>query len=157
MAESQQETMTQLGLFGLIPLAAGAAGAWASPWLIPGGLAYGLSEVSLIYSAVVASYIVGVGAGGALSRNAFSLDAARTGMIAALVAWLAAWPPGVLFITLPDILRYAIMILVFAFLLLRDLRAVAAGALPQWYGGLRTRLTFWASLLLAAMMARLIV
>lgn len=157
MAESQQQTMTELGLLGLAPLAAGAIGAWTSPWLIPGGLAYGLSEVSLIYSAIVVSYIVGVGAGGALSREGFSLNAARTGMIAILIAWLAAWPPGVLFITLPDILRYAIMIAVFAFLLLRDLRAVAAGAAPPWYAALRTRLTLWASLFLAAMMVRLIV
>lgn len=157
MAESQQETMTELGLVGLAPLAAGAAGAWASPWLISNGLAYGLSEVSLIYSAIVVSYIVGVGVGGALSKDGISLNAARTGMVATLVAWLAAWPPGVLFITLPDILRYAIMILVFAFLLMRDLRAVAAGAAPHWYGALRTRLTFWASLFLAAMMVRSIV
>jgi len=157
MPDPQEETMTRLGLFGLLPFAAGAAGAWLSPWLLPGGLSYDLGEITLIYSAAAASYIVGVGAGSALSKTGLSLDHIRAGMIAALVAWIAAWPPGALFIRLPDTARYAIVVGVFVYLLLRDRRAVAAGALPNWYGALRTRLTFWTCLFLAAIISRLMV
>lgn len=149
--------MTQLGLLGLAPLAAGAAGAWLTPWIVPAGFFYNLTEAVLIYAAAVISYAVGVSAGGALSRNGFSLAQARSGMIAVLAAWISAWPPGFLFVYLPDVARIGIVILVFVYLLARDRRAVAAGELPQWYGALRFRLTFWASMMLAAIIARLIV
>ncbi len=157
MADSQKETMTRLGLLGLIPFAVGAAGAWLSPWLLPGGISYDLGEVTLIYTAAVASFIVGAGAGGMLAKGGLTRDYARSGVIAALLAWLAAWPTGALYISLPYIARYAIAIGVFIYLFLHDRRAVASGALPAWYGALRARLTFWTCLFLTAIISRLIV
>lgn len=157
MSESQREAMTQLGLIGLIPFAATAVGVWLSPWLLPGGVSYDLTQIALIYAAVVASYIVGVGAGGGLSGGGATLAYRQSGLIAALVAWITAWPPGAMFISLPDIVRFAIIMLTFFYLLINDRRAVAAGALPQWYGALRVRLTFWTCLMLAAIITRLLI
>ncbi|MEL7489030.1 MAG: hypothetical protein AAGJ87_17685, partial [Pseudomonadota bacterium] len=78
------------------------------------------------------------------------------GMIATLVAWLAAWTIMPFHIHLGAAWRHLIILLVLIYLLLRDLRAVEAGALPSWYGPLRMRLTFWAGLAILAIAARLI-
>ena len=154
MRESDREEMTQLGLYGLIPFAIGAAAAWLTPWLVPGSVAYDIGEVTLIYGAVVASYIAGVGAGAILTSPKGDTAGLMPPMIAALVAWITAFPPGAFFITLPVMVRYLIMIGVFAYFYLRDQRAVEAGELPNWYAPLRTRLTFWACLLLALVVVR---
>jgi hypothetical protein len=144
--DRKQEEMTRLSLFGLAPLAIGAAGVWLSPFPVPSGVAFDLGEIALIYAGVSAAYRAGVGAGGIL--RAQTNEGFLAGMIAAAVAWFAIWPVGVFYQNVPDILRYLLLIAVFAYLLLRDLRAVALGQLPAWYGALRARTTSWTAILL---------
>lgn len=151
-----KNAMTRLGFWGLAPFAAAAAGVWLSPTFVPAGLAYDLGEIALLYAAVIASYLAGAGAGGLLARGSGG-EGLAPGMIAALILWVNAWPQGALFISLPSAARYLIAIAIFIYLYLRDRNAVAAGLLPDWYGVLRIRLTFWACLMLGAILGRLLV
>lgn len=157
MTDPREEEMTRLGLLGLIPFGLGAAAAWAPYFLLPPSLAYDFGETTLLYAGLIAAYIAGTGAGGLLTGGPRRGEGLLPGMIAVLVAWVAIWPVGAFSLALNDILRYLIVILVLVFLLLRDLRAVADGALPHWYGPLRKRLTFWASISLALIMCRALV
>ena len=148
-----KESITRMGLYGLIPLAIATAGVWLSPLIVSAGTAYDLHELALGYVAIVASYIAGVGAGGVFSKSMPTPETLGPGMIAAMAAWLAAWPQGALFVSLPSGARFLIAIGVLVYLWLRDKRAVTEGLLPDWYGALRTRLTFWACLFLLAIVA----
>lgn len=148
----QQEEMTRFGMLALAPFIFGAAMMWMAPLIIPQWVALNVHTLVLAYGGIIAAYIAGVGAGAGLkSRAPISL---LPGMIATLFAWFAIWPSGFLTYSLPAVQRYMILIAVFVWILLRDLRA--AGDFPSWYGALRTRLTFWASISLILIMARLI-
>lgn len=152
MMDRKQEEMTRLSLLGLAPLAIGAAVVWLP---FPGSFAFDLGWIALIYAGVSAGYRAGMGAGATLTGH--SREAFLPGLIAAAVAWFAIWPIGAFYIHVHDIIRYLLLIGVFAYLLLRDLRAVAAGEFPAWYGPLRMRVTFWTCLALALMGVRTLV
>lgn len=148
----QKEEMTRLGLLGLAPFVFGAAVMWTSPLIAPQWAALNIHTLVLSYGGIIAAFLAGAGAGAGLkSRSAASLTGA---MIAALAAWFAIWPGGFLVFSVPAVQRYMILIAVFVWILLRDLRR--AGDFPSWYGALRTRLTFWACISLILIMARLI-
>lgn len=151
-----QEEMTRLGLFGLLPLAIPAIGVWLSPWALPMGFALDLHQMALAYAAVAAAYLTGVGAGGVLAAGGRTQERLLAGMIALLVIAVAAWGGGLFRLVLGAAWRYALIVGVLLYLWMRDRRAVAEGQLPAWYGALRTRLTFWACLCLAAIMSRLL-
>ena len=148
----QSEELTSLGLLSLTPFVFGAAILWLSPVIVPLWIALNVHTLVLTYGGIVAAYLAGVGAGAALKSPA--PQSALPGMIAALAAWFAILHGGVLTLSAPAVWRYAILITVFIWLLMRDLRA--AGDFPSWYGALRTRLTFWAAITLTMMMARLL-
>lgn len=149
---SKQDEMTRLGLFSVAPFVVGAAVMWTSPLILPQWAALNIHTLVLSYGGIVAAYLAGVGAGAAFKSRA--PVSALPGAIAALAAWFAIWPGGFLYFSVPAVQRYLILIAVFVWLLLRDLRA--AGDFPSWYGALRTRLTFWTCVSLFLIMARLL-
>jgi hypothetical protein len=155
MIDPKQAEMTRLGRASLAPLLVGAAGVWLANLIGRSGMAYDLGEITLIYAGLLAAYLAGVGAGGIL-RTPESKESFLPGLIAALVAWLAIWPVGALSLPINDIMRHFMIIGVFVYLLLRDLRGVEQGQLPAWYGALRRRLTFWTLFALALLLLRLI-
>ena len=148
--------MRRLGLLGLLPFVIPAIGVWMAPWALPMRFALELHQMALVYAGIIAAYLAGVGAGGLLLSRERTAEGVLPGMIAALVAWLAIWQGGPLVYVFGAAWRYAILVGVFVYLYARDRRAAAAGALPGWYGALRARLTFWATLSLVAIMSRLI-
>lgn len=147
-----QEEMTRLGLFGLVPFVFGAAVMWTSPLIVPQWAALNIHTLVLSFGGIVAAYLAGIGAGSALRIH--SPASLVGGVTATLAAWFAIWPGGFLYFSVPAVQRYLILIAVFAWILLRDLRR--AGDFPSWYGALRTRLTFWACISLILIMARLL-
>lgn len=150
-----EANLSRLGHYGLLPLILAAIAIWASPWGMPFNIAMDMHQLALAYAGVVAAYLAGVGAGGALAGRGGDVSLTG-GMIAVIVAWIAIGQASVLAIAPGNVWRYVAVIVVLAWLLARDLAAVSAGALPGWYGELRTRLTLWASLLLAAIALRLV-
>lgn len=150
--DRRQDEMTRLGLLGLLPLWIPALLIWAAPLVVPLSLASLLVEIAFAYAAVIAGYLAGVGAGGLIGRREDRGEPLAFGMAAALVAWFAIWPTG----PFAPAWRAVLIILVLSYLLLRDLRAAAAGDFPAWYGPLRIRLTFWAALALLLIMSRLL-
>lgn len=148
----QQEEMTRLGLFGLAPFIFGAAVMWTSPLILPQWIALNIHTLVLSYGGIIAAYLAGAGAGAGLKSHAPA--SLLPGMIATLAAWFAIWPAGLLTFSVPAVQRYMILIAVFVWILMRDLRATSD--FPSWYGALRTRLTFWACISLILIMARLI-
>ncbi len=148
----QQEEMTRLGLLGLAPFAFGAAAMWTSPLIVPQWAALNIHTLVLSYGGIIAAYLAGAGAGAGLRSHAPA--SVLPGMIATLAAWFAIWPAGFLTISVPSVQRYLILITVFVWILMRDLRA--ASDFPSWYGALRARLTFWACISLILIMARLL-
>lgn len=149
---SKQEEMTRLGLFGLAPFVFGAAVMWTSPLIVPQWAALNIHTLVLSYGGIVAAYLAGAGAGAALKSHAPA--PMLPGAVAALAAWFAIWPGGFLYFSVPAVQRYLILIAVFVWLMLRDLRATSD--LPSWYGALRLRLTFWTCISLILIMARLL-
>ena len=105
---------------------------------------------------IAASFFAGANAIAIIAKGPASGETILPGLVAVAVALVAAMPVGALFIALPNIARFLLVIGVLIYLLLRDLRAVAGGLFPTWYGDLRTRLTFWACISLAMVMARLL-
>lgn len=148
----QQEEMTRLGLLGLAPFAFGAAAMWTSPLIVPQWAALNIHTLVLSYGGIIAAYLAGAGAGAGLRSHAPA--SVLPGMIATLAAWFAIWPAGFLTISVPSVQRYLILITVFVWILMRDLRA--ASDFPSWYGALRARLTLWACISLILIMARLL-
>lgn len=153
---AQEAEMTRLGYYGLLPLILAAIGLWLAPWLAPMSLAFDLHQLALAYAGVVAAYLAGVGAGGALAGRGSVSTSFLGGMVAVLVIWVAVGQAGILRILPGTLWRYGFVMLVFFYLLARDLGAVSVGLLPRWYGDLRTRLTAWVSLLLFLIALRLL-
>ncbi|MGF1544691.1 MAG: DUF3429 domain-containing protein [Parvularculaceae bacterium] len=150
MSDRQSE-LTFLGYAGLLPFAAGAVGAW----VLPAPHAAEAAGVGVAYGGIIAAYMAGVGAGELLVgvRAEGPREPLLAGMVAALVAWLAAAPA--IFGVDPSLAaRAGALAIVFAWLLLRDLRAVRRGGLPAWYGPLRIRLTLGACAALGAIAIR---
>jgi hypothetical protein len=151
-----QELMTRLGLYGLVPFFFGALTVWLSPIIVPQWAALNIHSLTLAYGGIIAAWLAGAGAGAGLMSVKAATPSPVPGIIAALVAWFVVWPGGFLTFSAPAVWRYLVLIVLFAYLLMRDLRAVATGDLPSWYGPLRMRLTLWACVSLALIMSRLI-
>ncbi|MCA8887408.1 MAG: DUF3429 domain-containing protein [Parvularculaceae bacterium] len=151
-----EELATRLGLYGLVPFFFGAVTVWASPLIVPQWVALNIHSLTLAYAGVIAAWVAGVGAGAALMSARPTTENLAPGILAALVAWFAIWPGGFLTFSMPVVWRYLLLIILFGYLLVRDLRAVSAGDLPSWYGPLRMRLTLWTCVSLALIMSRLI-
>lgn len=155
--DPRQAEMTRLGLYGLIPFAFGAIAVWITPLLPDGaGFARTMHSMVLAYSGIITVYLAGVGAGGLVAGPRGVNDALLPNMVVTLIAFLAVWTNLPFHLDIPLAWRHAILFLALIYLLLRDLRAVEAGNLPQWYGPLRIRLTFWASLSILAIISKLI-
>ncbi len=148
----QQDEMTRLGLLGLAPFFAGAIIVWLSPVIVPQWVALNIHTLVLSYAGIIAAYLAGAGAGASLKSHA--PVSILPGMIAVLFAWIAIWPGGFLTFSLGAVQRYLILIIVYVWVLYRDLSA--SGDFPSWYGALRTRLTFWAAISLLMILARML-
>lgn len=151
-----QEEMTRLGFYGLSPFVFGAALMWISPFIIPQWVALNIHSLVLAYAGIIAAFLAGTGIGAALKSGHDSYEPFLPRMLAALVAWFAIWPGGFLTFSVPAVWRYVIIVIVFVWLLMRDLETTAKGGFPSWYGALRIRLTFWACVSLVLIMSRLI-
>lgn len=150
---SRQDEMTRLGFYGVAPFVFSAALMWLSSLVIPQWIALNIHTLILAYGGIIAAYLAGAGAGAGLRGHAPA--PLLPGMIAALAAWFAIWPSGFLTFSVPAAWRYLILIVVFVWLAMRDLRS--AHDFPSWYGPLRVRLTFWTCVSLVLIMARLLV
>ncbi|MCK5749761.1 MAG: DUF3429 family protein, partial [Oricola sp.] len=152
----QQAEMTQLGYLGLAPFAAAAVALWLSPWLVPGYIALDFHQIALVYGAVIVAYLAGGGAGATLAPGQKLQESFLPGQLMTLAAVAAAIPDGVFYLSLGAVWRHFVILVLLVYLLLRDLQAANAGLFPKWYGKLRMRLTFWASLALLLIMSRLL-
>ena len=155
-ARDRRAEMTELGLAGLAPFWLAAVALWTAPFITSMNFALTMHSMALVYGAVIASYLAGIGAGGLIAGARPSNEPLLPGMVATLLAWIAAWTIWPFDLHLGAAWRHLLILFVLIYLLFRDLRAVAAGALPSWYGSLRVRLTFWAGLAILAIASRLI-
>lgn len=149
----RQRELSLLGYAGLIPFFGGAAASCVDdgPHVQLG------TTIVLLYGAVIASYMAGMGAGALVTTNPPVRRSLLPGMIAALVAWGAIVPTG--FGRSGDasgVAGLGALMVVFGYLLARDLAAVREGSLPDWYAPLRRRLTAGASASLVVVMFRIL-
>ncbi len=154
MRGREREQMTTYGFYGLIPFVAAAVALWLSPWALPQSIALDLHRIALVYGAAIVAYLSGVGSGAHLSQKARA-PSHLANILVVLAAFFAILPSGAFSIVIGAAWRHLIILLALLFLALRDVNAAADGRLPVWYGRLRSRLTFWASLSLALIIARL--
>lgn len=157
MSDFRRRELTQLGYWGLAPFIVAFVGVWLSPIIVSYAVADGLRGLALFYGAIIVGYLAGFGGGGILAKSPVTNEPLLPGMVAALIAWIALLPNDAFGIILRDYMRYFLIIAALAYLLLRDLRAVSEDLLPDWYGRLRIRLTFWAVISLMMIMARALV
>lgn len=151
-----RSALPELGYYGLLPFIFGAVIVWLSPWIVSPTLALIIQKGTLVYAAIIASYMAGMGAGQALSNDRSGKMTYLPGMIATLIAWAMALPDGYFFFTLGSVWRMTVIIFVFVWLFMRDSALTGTGVWPSWYGRLRFRLTAWVIVLLGAIIARLI-
>lgn len=144
---AHRNDLTGIGLFAAAPLVFGAAIMWTAPFIVPEWVALNVHTVLLAYAGIVASFIAGAGAASALDAGA--APRATPYLAAALFAWFAIWPAGLLYFSVPAVWRYLILIIVFAWLGLRS-----AGA-SSGYGAIPPRMIFWICISLILIMARL--
>lgn len=152
----QQEEMTRLGFLGLAPFAAAAIALWLSPWALPPHIALDFHQIALVYGAAIVAYLAGGGAGATLAPGQKLRDSFLPGQLMTLAAVAAVVPDGVFYLSLGAAWRHVVILILLIYLLLRDLQATNAGLFPKWYGVLRMRLTFWASLALLLIISRLL-
>lgn len=153
---AQREEMTRLGFYGLIPFAAGAIALWISPVILPQHIALDFHHFALVYGGLIVAYLAGVGGAAVLTPKLKTAESFLPGQLITLVAFMAILPSGVFFVSIGAVWRHAIILILLIYLLMRDLNAVNTGVLPRWYGTLRTRLTFWASLAILLIISRLL-
>lgn len=127
-----------LGYGGLVPFAAGAAGAWWPPagtWAVTGLLAY---------AAVILTFVGAVHWGLVVARNPthMALEPLAGSVLPALYAWLAVW-------LLPAVVALWIMAAGFAGVRLYEMLRRDA-QMPVWYRQLRNHLTLGAIAALVA-------
>lgn len=146
--------LSRLGYYGLLPLLIATLVIWAAPWGAPFSLAFDAHQLALAYAGIVAAFLAGIGTGVSLSGRA-GAPTLGGGIMAAIALWAAIGQAGVLKFAPGVAWRYALVIAVYLYLLARDIVATRAGALPQWYGALRLRLTVFVCLMLAAIVAKL--
>jgi hypothetical protein len=151
----QQEEMTRLGFYGLTPFVAAAVVLWLSPFVVPLHIALDFHQFALVYGGVIAAYLAGIGAGSMLHPKLNQPRGFLPSMLAALAAVIMILPSGTFIFTIGAAWRHFVILMILIYLLLRDLSAVDAGLLPRWYGELRSRLTFWASVSIALIASRL--
>ena len=152
----QQREMTSLGLYGLAPFALAAAALWTSPFVLPEHLALDFHRIALVYGAVIVAYLSGAGAGATLAPAQKLQESFVPGQLIALAAFAAIVPDGVFFLSLGAVWRHVVILVLLAYVLMRDLNATNAGLFPKWYGALRLRLTFWAGLFIVLIISRLL-
>ena len=147
-----------LGYAGLLPFAFGAIIAWMPG--VPISLRTSCLEWTLLYAAIILSFMGGARWGVAMMADGRRSGAPFSGFLAAVTPALAAWamvvPEALLPFASPASVRFAVLIAAFAGLLAEDLRAVRAGEAPDWYGRLRVRLTLGVVVALALVIVRLV-
>ena len=152
---------TILGYLGLLPFAACMAVLWGSPWAFPPAFAGGWLHWTMLYAAIILSFMGGARWSLAMLGEGKRPGAPMSGLLAAvapaLLAWIAVVPEGFVPITLPYSARLALLGVGFAALWVEDQHGVRAGEAPAWYGRLRTRLTFWVLVSLAFVLLRLLI
>ena len=149
-----------LGYLGLLPFAFCVLVLWASPFAVPVSFASGWLHWTLLYAAIILSFMGGARWSLAMLGEGRRPDEPLSGLLAAvapaLLAWVMVVPEGFSGLALPYPLRFLVLGIGFALLWVEDRRGVRAGEAPAWYGTLRTRLTFWVLMSLAFIVLRLL-
>jgi len=153
MVDQREAEMTKLGALGLTPFVVSAVSLWLSPWLLPQHIALDFHQFALVYGGIIVAYMAGAGAGANLAPSSKPFGNFLYGQIVTIIAFFTILPSGVFIFILDAAWRHLIILTLLVYLLMRDLAAVSANALPRWYGALRVRLTFLAgvSILLIAL------
>jgi hypothetical protein len=136
----------QLGLYAVAPFVFAAAIMWLAPYIVPQWVALNVHTLVLAYAGIVAAFFAGAAAHSALGSG--SPEGASPYLALAFIAWIAIWPSGFLFFTVPAAWRYLIIMVVFIWLMARGTNSA--------YGAVQARMTFWICLSLFLIMARLI-
>lgn len=143
--DRQLEAMaTRLGYAGLIPFAAGAFLVWARPPFLSPGFISDMVFWTLIYGAVILSFMGGATWGSALRTGRYGRMVPA--VIWALIGWAAMVPSGMLAGFAPDAsARFLILFFAFTGLAVSELLAQEWGG---WYTRLRIKLSVGTLLLL---------
>ncbi len=155
MANRSQEEVTRLGLISLTPFVFSALVLWLSPWIVPQRMALDFHQIALAYGSVMVAYLAGVNTGGFLSSASKAPSSFFQSQMVMLAAFFAIMPSGVFSFSVGSAWRHILILILLIILLMRDLNAANAGALPRWYGALRIRLTFWAGASIILIFSRL--
>lgn len=146
--------MERLGYWGLVPFGFGVIIFWLSPWLVSLSVGSTIARGTISYAGIIAAFMAGMSTGNVLAHERAGISAYLPTMIASLVAWLTILPNGYFFITMGEIWRIIILVIVFIWLYLNDVRLTQQGAWKSWYTNLRLRLSAWVILALSAIAAR---
>ena len=155
------ERVTFLGYAGLLPFMGAMAVMWMSPAIFDGGFSYRMTQWTLVYGAIVLSFMGGIHWGVALmlaqleAREQTILDRLTGSVVPAILAWMAVIPDFIYGnFAVATVWRFGLLLAAFVYLLEADNRSVFLGVLPAWYGPLRQKLTFFLAMILLLIMVR---
>ncbi|GEM_PF-398899 len=153
---------TILAYSGLAPFFALFLVVWLTPSLFSLETGTQILYWGLMYSAILLSFMGGIHWGIALMLTKGNteitpiLERFSGSLLPAIIGWIAIIPGSLLgTISIPPFWRFALMFFAFLYLLIADQRSVRNGLLPQWYGRLREKITFFLVMLLLLIMVRL--
>lgn len=152
-----------LSYLGLLPFFATMMVLWLSPSAFSYTTAGNMTWWGLFYGAIILSFLGGIRWGiamlspGVKVSEFISLDRLTMSIVPALIAWLLV-VPATLSQMVPSALaiRYGILLIAFLFLLDSDMRASREGAAPDWYGGMRLKITLFLAAMLILIILRLV-
>jgi hypothetical protein len=121
-------------LLTLAPFALAALTAWLP--IVPGGLAYDLSEIALVYAGVLIAWRAGAATVAHPSDRPFLI-------VAVAMTFLAILPAGTMFLPASDFFRCGVVILVIIYLAMKRI--------------FMPRIAFWSAMCLALILARTLI
>ncbi len=153
---------TILAYSGLAPFFALFLVVWLTPSLIDIEPGTQFLYWGLMYGAILLSFMGGIHWGIALMMTKDHgevspiLERFSGSLLPAIIGWIAIIPGALLgTVSIPPFWRFAMMLFAFLYLLIADQRSVRNRVLPQWYGRLREKITFFLIMLLLLIMVRL--
>lgn len=156
------ERATILGYGGLMPFALLMFVLWFSPAMMAPALTGRLLNWGMIYSAVILSFMGGIHWGIAVLLDRMGdeenpvMERLTGAVIPALIAWIAVIPDNLLPTgSIAPVLRFVLMLFAFLYLLVADRESVRLGLLPEWYGRLREKITFFLTMIMMLIIVRL--
>ena len=153
---------TLLGYGGLIPFFTLLILLWLPSSLIGSTTLVRALNWGMMYSAISLSFMGGIHWGIALMMEREErplgpvLERFSGSVMPALIGWIALVPDQLLAgSSISGVWRFGLMLFAFLYLLVADRQSVRYGLLPEWYGRLREKLTFFLSMTLLLIIIRL--